>query len=60
VRRIEGVFSGTMSFLFNSYAPVEGGGGKFSEEVKKAKDLGYTVNALTTWWLQEAHTSPIS
>ena len=42
VHRIEGVFSGTMSFLFNSFAPVEGNGGKWSEEVKKAKDAGYT------------------
>ena len=31
-----------MSFLFNSFAPVAGGGGKFSAEVKKAKELGYT------------------
>ncbi|KAH0541421.1 hypothetical protein FGG08_004111 [Glutinoglossum americanum] len=42
VRKVEGVFSGTMSFLFNSFAPVGGGGGKFSEEVKKAKELGFT------------------
>lgn len=42
VRRIEGVFSGTMSFLFNSFMPVGGGGGKFGAEVKKAKELGYT------------------
>lgn len=43
VTRIEGVFSGTMSFLFNSFAPADGsGGGKWSAEVKKAKDLGYT------------------
>lgn len=42
VRRIEGVFSGTMSFLFNSFMPVGGGGGSFSAEVKKAKELGYT------------------
>ncbi|KAF2760993.1 homoserine dehydrogenase-like protein [Pseudovirgaria hyperparasitica] len=42
VRKIEGVFSGTMSFLFNSFMPVGGGGGSFSAEVKKAKDLGYT------------------
>ena len=42
VTRIEGVFSGTMSFLFNSFAPVEGRGGKWSAEVKKAKELGYT------------------
>lgn len=43
VRKIEGVFSGTMSFLFNSFAPVGDGGGQFSDEVKKAKDMGYTV-----------------
>lgn len=44
VKRIEGVFSGTLSFLFNNFMPleVEGEKGKFSEEVKKAKDLGYT------------------
>lgn len=42
VTRIEGVFSGTMSFLFNSFMPVGGGGGAFSAEVKKAKELGYT------------------
>ena len=42
VTKIEGVFSGTMSFLFNSFMPVSGGGGKFSAEVQKAKDLGYT------------------
>ena len=42
VTKIEGVFSGTMSFLFNSFAPVEGKGGKWSAEVAKAKSLGYT------------------
>jgi homoserine dehydrogenase len=42
VTRIEGVFSGTMSFLFNSFAPTEGSGGKWSTEVAKAKELGYT------------------
>lgn len=42
VLKIEGVFSGTMSFLFNSFAPVSGAGGKWSEEVAKAKALGYT------------------
>lgn len=42
VTKIEGVFSGTMSFLFNSFMPVAGGGGKFGAEVKKAKELGYT------------------
>lgn len=42
VTKIEGVFSGTMSFLFNSFMPVAGGGGTFAAEVAKAKDLGYT------------------
>lgn len=42
VKKIEGVFSGTMSFLFNSFMPVGGGGGQFAAEVKKAKELGYT------------------
>ncbi|CAH0039123.1 unnamed protein product [Clonostachys rhizophaga] len=42
VTLIEGVFSGTMSFLFNSFSPPEGQGGKWSIEVKKAKELGYT------------------
>lgn len=42
VTKIEGVFSGTMSFLFNSFMPVGGGGGKFSAETAKAKELGYT------------------
>ncbi|KAK5734421.1 Homoserine dehydrogenase [Elasticomyces elasticus] len=42
VTKIEGVFSGTMSFLFNSFNPVAGGGGSFSAEVSKAKELGYT------------------
>jgi len=44
VRRIEGVFSGTLSFLFNNFAPVRDAskGGKWSEEVRKAKELGYT------------------
>lgn len=42
VTKIEGVFSGTMSFLFNSFAPTQGSGGKWSAEVTKAKELGYT------------------
>ncbi|CAG9942479.1 unnamed protein product [Clonostachys rosea f. rosea IK726] len=42
VTLIEGVFSGTMSFLFNTFSPTEGQGGKWSVEVKKAKELGYT------------------
>lgn len=42
ITKIEGVFSGTMSFLFNSFAPVVGEGGKWSAEVANAKGLGYT------------------
>ncbi|KAF1921190.1 homoserine dehydrogenase-domain-containing protein [Ampelomyces quisqualis] len=42
VHKIEGVFSGTMSFLFNSFQPTSGGGGPFSAEVSNAKDKGYT------------------
>lgn len=42
VLKIEGVFSGTMSFLFNSFQPVSGGGGKFSAEVRTAKEKGFT------------------
>jgi homoserine dehydrogenase len=42
ITKIEGVFSGTMSFLFNSFAPTDGLGGKWSAEVVKAKELGYT------------------
>lgn len=40
--KIEGVFSGTMSFLFNSFAPLDGEGGAWSQEVRNAKDNGYT------------------
>lgn len=46
---IEGVFSGTLSFLFNTFAPVsssptgaDASSPKWSEVVSKAKDLGYT------------------
>lgn len=42
VVKIEGVFSGTMSFLFNTFAPTSGAGGVWSAEVKNAKELGYT------------------
>ena len=42
ITKIEGVFSGTMSFLFNSFAPASGKGGKWSDEVNKAKSLGFT------------------
>ena len=47
VMRIQGVFSGTLSFLFNQFMPGRkspngDNGGGFSEEVCAAKALGYT------------------
>lgn len=45
--KIEGVFSGTLSYIFNEFSKVSGGDVKFSEVVKIAKDLGYTVSRET-------------
>ncbi|KAL1407352.1 Homoserine dehydrogenase [Vanrija albida] len=42
IEKIEGVFSGTLSYIFNEYSKVEGGDVKFSDVVKVAKDKGYT------------------
>ena len=48
IHRIEGVFSGTLSYLFNSFAPAvnnnekHGSGSKWSSEVRLAKDKGFT------------------
>ncbi|KAF7714396.1 Homoserine dehydrogenase [Penicillium ucsense] len=43
VTRIEGVFSGTLSFLFNTFAPASGSSdAKWSDVVAQAKELGYT------------------
>ena len=39
ITKIEGVFSGTLSYIFNSYDPAAG---SFSDIVLKAKELGYT------------------
>jgi homoserine dehydrogenase len=43
--KIEGVFSGTLSYIFNEFSKVEGGDVKFSQVVKIAKDKGYTVSS---------------
>lgn len=60
VLRIEGVFSGTLSFLFNSFSPVRGEGHNFSKEVKKAKDLGYMVRTSPDSQQKVmSHTRPI-
>jgi homoserine dehydrogenase len=43
VMRIEGVFSGTMSYLFNTFSPVDNApSGSWSEIVAKAKEAGFT------------------
>ncbi|KAJ2982135.1 hypothetical protein NQ176_g1590 [Zarea fungicola] len=42
ITRIEGVFSGTLSYLFNSFSPRSGSGGKWSAMVTEAKRLGFT------------------
>ncbi|KAJ5083139.1 Homoserine dehydrogenase catalytic [Penicillium angulare] len=43
VTRIEGVFSGTLSFLFNTFAPASSSSdAQWSAVVAQAKELGYT------------------
>ena len=43
VTKIDGIFSGTMSFLFNTFAPTSGSSsGKWSKIVGEAKAAGYT------------------
>ena len=43
VIKIEGIFSGTLSYIFNNYSQLGSHSGKlFSEIVKQAKELGYT------------------
>jgi len=46
--KIEGVFSGTMSFIFNEFAPVKSDGPakKFSDVVKVAQASGFTVYSI--------------
>ncbi|KAI5122110.1 hypothetical protein M0805_002232 [Coniferiporia weirii] len=42
VTKIEGVFSGTMSYIFNNFSTSAAGGPSFSSVVKIARDNGYT------------------
>ncbi|KAG9313491.1 homoserine dehydrogenase-domain-containing protein [Chiua virens] len=42
VKKIEGVFSGTLSYIFNEYSKGEEGGPSFSSIVQVAKANGYT------------------
>ena len=44
VTKIEGVFSGTMSYIFNEYSTASPDGPSFSSVVRVAKDKGYTVS----------------
>lgn len=40
--KIEGIFSGTLSYIFNEFSTIEPNSTKFSEIVTVAKQLGYT------------------
>ncbi|KAG2221673.1 hypothetical protein INT45_002711 [Circinella minor] len=43
IEKIEGIFSGTLSYLFNNFSSLSSTGSQsFSENVKVAKELGYT------------------
>ncbi|KAF9530196.1 homoserine dehydrogenase-domain-containing protein [Crepidotus variabilis] len=42
VIKIEGVFSGTMSYIFNEFSTAKSGGPSFSSVVSVARDKGYT------------------
>lgn len=46
IEKIEGVFSGTLSYIFNEFSKPEDGNVKFSEVVKVAKEKGYTVSCV--------------
>ncbi|KIP02410.1 hypothetical protein PHLGIDRAFT_112073 [Phlebiopsis gigantea 11061_1 CR5-6] len=42
VKKIEGVFSGTMSYIFNEFSTASPGGPAFSSVVRIAREKGYT------------------
>ncbi|KAJ3491587.1 hypothetical protein NLI96_g584 [Meripilus lineatus] len=42
VHKIEGVFSGTMSYIFNNFSNGQEGGPSFSSVVRVAREKGYT------------------
>jgi len=42
ILKIEGVFSGTMSYIFNEYSTTKEGGPLFSSVVRTAREKGYT------------------
>lgn len=42
VLKVEGILSGTLSYIFNEFSTVSGSSVNFSDVVAKAKSLGYT------------------
>jgi hypothetical protein len=44
IHKIEGVLSGTLSYIFNEWSTPDGSEKKFSDIVKIAKEQGYTVS----------------
>lgn len=42
IEKIEGIFSGTLSYIFNEFSTSKPNDIKFSDVVKKTKQLGYT------------------
>lgn len=46
VLKIEGVFSGTMSYIFNEFSTGQETGPSFSSVVKIAREKGYTVGLI--------------
>ena len=46
IKKIEGVFSGTLSYIFNEFSTAHPGGPSFSSVVRTAKEKGYTVRLL--------------
>lgn len=42
IEKIEGIFSGTLSYIFNEFSTTQANSVNFSDVVKVAKELGYT------------------
>jgi homoserine dehydrogenase len=57
VLKIEGVFSGTMSYIFNEFSTGKSDGPSFSSVVRTAREKGYTVCIRTTIPASHTHAS---
>lgn len=55
VTKIEGVFSGTMSYIFNNFSTSNKDGPSFSSVVTKARELGFTVSVCFPLRLLETY-----